>query len=170
MPPVNCISQPGLMPSLQPPQSGECVDFLLGPHRGLGGDVCSVTQSCPTLCDHMDCSLPGSSVHSSPKKGNAKECSNDCTIALISHASQVMLALEAGGGCRQGRGDGRDLDKHSMDSSKEDSGRTRAPPGGALTAQPAWIPARRILGGHGPLLGVGRDSGNLVHPFMRVTN
>ncbi|XP_044804679.1 uncharacterized protein LOC123335301 [Bubalus bubalis] len=40
-----------------------------------------------------------------------------------------------------------------MDSSKEDSGRTRAPPGGALTAQPAWIPARRILGGHGPLLG-----------------
>ena len=24
---------------------------------------CSVTQSCPTLCDPMDCSLPGSSVH-----------------------------------------------------------------------------------------------------------
>ena len=23
----------------------------------------SVTQSCPTLCDHMDCSPPGSSVH-----------------------------------------------------------------------------------------------------------
>ena len=23
----------------------------------------SVTQSCPTLCDLMDCSLPGSSVH-----------------------------------------------------------------------------------------------------------
>ena len=22
-----------------------------------------VTQSCPSLCDHMDCSLPGSSVH-----------------------------------------------------------------------------------------------------------
>ena len=27
----------------------------------------------------------------SPKKGNAKECSNYCTIALISHASKVML-------------------------------------------------------------------------------
>ena len=26
-----------------------------------------------------------------PKKGNAKECSNYCTIALISHASKVML-------------------------------------------------------------------------------
>ena len=24
---------------------------------------CSVTQSCPTLCNPMDCSLPGSSVH-----------------------------------------------------------------------------------------------------------
>ena len=24
---------------------------------------CSVVQSCPTLCDPMDCSLPGSSVH-----------------------------------------------------------------------------------------------------------
>ena len=27
----------------------------------------------------------------SPKKGNAKECSNYCTVGLISHASQVML-------------------------------------------------------------------------------
>ena len=26
-----------------------------------------------------------------PKKGNVKECSNYCTIALISHASRVML-------------------------------------------------------------------------------
>ena len=24
---------------------------------------CEVVQSCPTLCDPMDCSLPGSSVH-----------------------------------------------------------------------------------------------------------
>ena len=28
-----------------------------------------------------------------PKKGNAKECSNYGTIALISHASQVMLKI-----------------------------------------------------------------------------
>ena len=27
------------------------------------------------------------------KKGNAKECSNHCTIALISHASKVMLKI-----------------------------------------------------------------------------
>ena len=28
-----------------------------------------------------------------PKKGNAKECSNYCTIAFISHASKVMLKI-----------------------------------------------------------------------------
>ena len=28
-----------------------------------------------------------------PKKGNPKECSNHCTIALISHARKVMLKI-----------------------------------------------------------------------------
>ena len=28
-----------------------------------------------------------------PKKGNAKECSNYCTTALLSHASKVMLKI-----------------------------------------------------------------------------
>ena len=28
-----------------------------------------------------------------PKEGNAKECSNYCTIALISHASKIMLKI-----------------------------------------------------------------------------
>ena len=28
-----------------------------------------------------------------PKKGNAKECSNYCTVALISHASKVSLKI-----------------------------------------------------------------------------
>ena len=28
-----------------------------------------------------------------PKKGNAKECSNYCTTALISHATKVMLNI-----------------------------------------------------------------------------
>ena len=28
-----------------------------------------------------------------PKKGNAKECSNYCTIALISHTIKVMLKI-----------------------------------------------------------------------------
>ena len=33
------------------------------------------------------------SFHSNPKEGNAKESSNYCTIALISHATKVMLKI-----------------------------------------------------------------------------
>ena len=33
------------------------------------------------------------SFHSNPKKGNAKECSNYCTIVFISHISKVMLKI-----------------------------------------------------------------------------
>ena len=33
------------------------------------------------------------SFHSNPKKGNAKECSNYHTIALISHTIKVMLKI-----------------------------------------------------------------------------
>ena len=31
--------------------------------------------------------------HSNPREGDAKECSNYHTIALISHASKVMLRI-----------------------------------------------------------------------------
>ena len=60
------------------------------------------------------------SFHSNQKKDNAKECSNYCTIALISHASKVMLKVlqarlqqyvncglpdvQRTSGCRKGRG------------------------------------------------------------------
>ena len=58
------------------------------------------------------------SFYSNPKKGNAKECSNYCTIALISHASKVVLKIlqarlqqyvnrelpDAQAGFRKGRG------------------------------------------------------------------
>ena len=37
--------------------------------------------------------LENVSFHSNPKEGNAKECSNYCTISLISHASKVMLKI-----------------------------------------------------------------------------
>ena len=60
------------------------------------------------------------SFHWTPKKGNAKECSNFHTIALISHASKVMLKIlqarlqqyvncelpEVQAGFRKGRGIG----------------------------------------------------------------
>ena len=58
------------------------------------------------------------SFKSNPKKGNAKECSNYRTTALISHASRVMLKIlqarlqqymnqelpDVQGGFRNGRG------------------------------------------------------------------
>ena len=34
------------------------------------------------------------SFHSNPKEGNAKECSNYLTTALISHAIKVMLKIQ----------------------------------------------------------------------------
>ena len=40
-----------------------------------GSVLCLVAQSCPTLCDRMDCSLPGSSVHgASPGKNTRMVC------------------------------------------------------------------------------------------------
>ena len=33
------------------------------------------------------------SLHSNPKERQCQECSNYCTIALISHASKVMLKI-----------------------------------------------------------------------------
>ena len=33
-----------------------------------------VAQSCPTLCDSMDCSLPGSSIHDFPGKNTGVGC------------------------------------------------------------------------------------------------
>ena len=41
----------------------------------------------------MDTGLAKVSFHSIPKEGNAKECLNYSTIALISHASKVMLKI-----------------------------------------------------------------------------
>ena len=66
-----------------------------------------------------------------PKKGNAKECSNYRTIALISHASKVMLEIlqarlqqyvnhelpDVQAGFRKGRGT-RSNCKHLLDHQK----------------------------------------------------
>ena len=37
--------------------------------------------------------LENVSFHLIPKKGDAKECSNYCTIELVSHASKLMLKI-----------------------------------------------------------------------------
>ena len=47
--------------------------------------------------DTLQSEPPGKSIFLQgkpiPKKGNAKECSNYCTIALISHAIKVMFKI-----------------------------------------------------------------------------
>ena len=53
----------------------------------------------PSICQQIWKTLQcpqdwkGSDFIPIPKKGNANECSNYCTIAIISHASKVMLKI-----------------------------------------------------------------------------
>ena len=135
------------------------------------------TQSYPTLCDPMDCSLPGSSVHGifqaivlewiaiSFSRGSsrprdrvqvsrivdkrftawatainccfAKECSNYCTVALISHSSKMMLKIlqprlqqylnhelpDVQAGFRKGRGTRNQIANVCWNIEKQDSSR-----------------------------------------------
>ena len=81
-----------------------------------------------------------------PKKGNAKECSNSHTIALISHASKVMLKIlqarlqqymkhelpDVQAGFRKGRG-ARDKLPPSVGSSKKQECSRKASTSALLT-------------------------------------
>ena len=72
-----------------------------------------------------------------PKKGNAKEFSNYCTIALISHASKVMLKIlqdrlqqcincelpDVQAGFRKGRGTRDQIANSTGSSKKQESSR-----------------------------------------------
>ena len=61
---------------LQPRKSPEMAEAK-GNQTRIAEDAvpCLVTQSCPTLCNPMDCSLPGSSVHGdSPGKNAGVGC------------------------------------------------------------------------------------------------
>ena len=72
-----------------------------------------------------------------PKKGNAKECPNYHTIALISHASKVMLKIlqarlqqyvkhelpDVQAGFRKGRGTRNQTGKYTGSSTKQDNSR-----------------------------------------------
>ena len=62
----------------------------------------SILKDDVKCCTQMPANLENSAVatglqkvsfHCTPKKGNAKECSNYRTVALISHASKVMLKI-----------------------------------------------------------------------------
>ena len=64
--------------------------FCLVPHS-INLDIYNVVSiwSVPFLCIPVS----GQVFIPIPKKGNAKECSNYCKIALISHTSKVMLKI-----------------------------------------------------------------------------
>ena len=72
----------------------------VGFHSNAKESESEVAQSCPTLCNPLDHQAPPSMGFSRqeywsgiPKKGNVKESSNCCTIALVSHASKVLLKI-----------------------------------------------------------------------------
>ena len=56
--------------------------------------VCLVAQSCPTLCDPMDCSPPGSSVHGD---SSGKNTGVDCQALLqgIFSPRDLILSLKS---------------------------------------------------------------------------
>ena len=79
-------------------------------NKGSGGDgipgelfqILKDLKCCESAVLNMPANLENSAVATGlersvfipvPKKGNAKECSNYCTVALISHASKVMLKI-----------------------------------------------------------------------------
>ena len=103
----------------------ECkVKWALGSittNKASGGDgiLVEVFQILKDDADNMSANLENSAVATGrkrsvfipiPKKGNAKECSNYRTVALISHTSKVILKvlnyelLDIQDGFRKGRG------------------------------------------------------------------
>ena len=60
----------------------------------LKGDVLKVLHMSANLENSvMATGLEKVSFHSNPKERSAKECSNCCTMAFISHASKAMLKI-----------------------------------------------------------------------------
>ena len=49
----------------------------------LNGIVCLVIQLCPTLCDPMGCSLPGSSVHVMPSSRESSQSRDRTKVSCI---------------------------------------------------------------------------------------
>ena len=93
-----------------------------------------------------------------PKKGNAKECSNYHTIALISNASQVMLKIlqsrfqqymnqehpHIQAGFRKGRGTRDQIPKSVGSSKKQDNSRTTSTSVSFTTLKPLTMDHNKL--------------------------
>ena len=88
-----------------------------------------------------------------PKKGNAKECSKYRTIALISHASKVMLKIlqarlqqylnrelpDVHAGFRKGRGTRDQIPTSSGSWKKQESSRKTSTPDSLIIPRPLTV-------------------------------
>ena len=84
------------------------VEFHLSPLLCVSMCACSVTQSCPTLCDPMDCSLPGASIHGiskarilewvviSSSRGSSQSSMGGTHISCISNAGGLFTSVPPG--------------------------------------------------------------------------
>ena len=59
--------------------------------------LCLVTQSCPTLCDPMDCSPPGSSVHGILQERVLEWVAMPSSRGSSQSRDQTQVSLIAGG-------------------------------------------------------------------------
>ena len=70
------------------------MEFQLNYFKSLKGDTVKVLHSmCQQIWNTQPQDWKRSVFNPVPKKCNAKECSNYCTVALISHASKVLLKI-----------------------------------------------------------------------------
>ena len=70
------------------------MEFQLNYFKSLKGDAVKVLHSmCQQIWNTQPQDWKRSVFNPVPKKCNAKECSNYCTVALISHASKVLLKI-----------------------------------------------------------------------------
>ena len=81
-----------------PLADGDSVCGLDGGVGSMDASVSSVTQSCPTLCDPMDCSMPGFPVLDFPGSSTGKESmdgyqSTNSQIVYIKHVQLLTCYL-----------------------------------------------------------------------------
>ena len=77
------------------------------------------TQSCPTLCDPMDCSLPGSSVHGIFQAGVLEWASVVPQLVKNPPAMRVDLGSVPGLGRYPGEGKGYPLQYSGLENSMD---------------------------------------------------
>ena len=63
----------------------------------LYSTVCSVAQSCPTVCDAMDCSPPGSSIHGDSLGKNTGVGGHALLEGLPNPGTEPQVSRTAGG-------------------------------------------------------------------------